>query len=106
MDLIDFIQPSNLCINVSFALELYLNCSLWFVSFFEFQLTTVLASQQAHLYTGDIWWKYESLIVSVHHTHHPYSSGGETPRVLVHILFLIGVWVLYHNLKHLREILT
>jgi hypothetical protein len=54
---------------------------------------------------GHSWWQDHALIVSMHHQHDAYASGGETPTALPYkFLAVVLIQVLYF--EHLGEVLS
>lgn len=63
-------------------------------------------SKSNYLYTGHSWRQHQASVVPVNHCHDTDRSGSQSPWVLIHVLLLLRVRVLNHNLKHLGEVLT
>merc|ERR1711935_1101220 len=60
-----------------------------------------------HLYFGNSWRQYESLIITMHHDHHSNSSSSDTPTVLMYVHFFSScrIWVFECDVKHFTEVL-
>jgi len=58
------------------------------------------------LYLGNLWWQYQSFVISVHHHYDANGSCSDAPRVLICIAHLPRFRVLKRDVKHPREVLA